>query len=320
MRIVLLCATRRGYRFLQKLAALIPSSTDLLVFSFKEEPWEPRFLDNIRDFTDSNGWQFFEAKNLGHERWHHFWESTEFDLMLAVSWRYMIPSQVYQRARLGTFVFHDSLLPRYRGFAPTVWTMINGEDHTGVTLFEIAERMDEGDIIDQTRLSISPDETISVVTERVTEVYLDLLERNIDGLINGTVKRTPQDHSLATYTCKRLPEDNLIDWRKPSNDIYNLIRAVSTPYPGAYTYLGGRKLQIWSAKRMIDYHTYIGGIPGRVVEIRHGQGVIVLTGDGAIMLCEAQIDGGDILCASEIINSLSQTLSMDSSSSRNENK
>lgn len=318
MRIVLLCATRRGYRFLRKLAELVPPSTDLLVFSFKEEPWEPRFLDNIRDFTVSSGWQFYEAKNLGHERWSHFWESTEFDLMLAVSWRYMIPSQVYQRALLGTFVFHDSLLPGYRGFAPTVWAMINGEDHTGVTLFEIAERMDEGDIVDQTRLSIGPDETISAVTERVTEVYLDLLERNINDLMKGTVKPIPQDHSLATYTCKRLPEDNLIDWRKPSNDIHNLIRAVSSPYPGAYTYLGDRRLRIWSARRMVDYHVYVGGIPGRVVEIKHGEGVIVLTGDGAIMLCDVQIDGGEIVCASETINSLSQSLSMHSSSSRNE--
>ena len=133
MRIALFCATRRGQRFLQKLHELRPEA-DLLVFSFAEEPWEPPFLDDIRRLTLDCGGQFFEAKQVGAARWADLWESTPVDLMLAVSWRYIIPPRVYERARLGAYVFHDSLLPEYRGFSPTVWAMINGEDHTGVTL------------------------------------------------------------------------------------------------------------------------------------------------------------------------------------------
>lgn len=309
MRIVLLCATRRGYLFLERLAELLPQS-DFVVFSFRETPWEPPFLDDIRELSLATGGQFFEARQVGGADWNRFWGSTDVDLMFVVSWRYMIPASVYLRPRLGTFVFHDSLLPEYRGFSPTVWAIINGEDHTGVTLFEIAEEMDAGDIIDQERIVIGPDDTIAVVMERVTQTYLQLLERNLDGLITGTAPRYRQDHSRATYTCRRLPEDNQIDWAWSSNSIYNLIRAVSAPYPGAYTYFSGQKMRVWSARRVTNARRYVGRIPGRVVEVRRGEGSVVLTGDGALLLSEVQVEGGEVVCASNVLSSLSHTLGL----------
>ena len=307
MRIALLCATRRGYLFLQKLAELLPQG-DLSVFSFRETPWEPPFLDDIRELTLAKGGQFFEARQVGSQRWSPFWESTAVDLMFAVSWRYMIPASVYRRPHLGTFVFHDSLLPEYRGFSPTVWAIINGEDHTGVTLFKIAEEVDAGDIVDQERVPIGPDESIAVVMERVTQTYLDLLERNFDNLANGTALRYPQDHSRATCTCKRIPEDNQIDWAASSENIYNLIRAVSAPYPGAYTYLSGHKMRVWSTRRVANACQYVGRIPGRVVEVWPGEGSVVLTGDGTLLLTQVQMESDIIVCAADVLNSLAQTL------------
>src|SRR5262249_44273378 len=154
---------------------------------------------------------------------------------------------LYERARLGAYVFHDSLLPRYRGFSPTVWAMINGESETGATLFAVSEEVDYGDIIAQSRVSINSDETIAEVMERVTDAYLLLLEQNLPRLMSGNVPRTPQDHLRATYTSKRVPEDNRIMWNSPTDVIHNLIRAVTRPYTGAYTYLDDMKLIVWSA-------------------------------------------------------------------------
>ena len=307
MRIVVLCATRRGYLFLDKLTQLVPGSVPI-VFSFQEDSWEPPFLDDIRQLTLARGSQFLTAKRVGHQRWSRFWDSEDIDLMFAVSWRYMIPASVYRRPRLGTFVFHDSLLPEYRGFSPSVWAIINGKDHTGVTLFEANDKPDAGDIVDQERVPIGPDDTISVVMERATQAYLDLLERNLDGLIKGTAPRCPQDHSRATYTCRRLLEDNQIDWSASSEGIYNLIRAVSNPYPGAYTYLAGRKMRVWSARRVADGQRYVGRVPGRVIEVRPGEGSAVLTGDGALLLGEIQVEDGEIICAADVLHSLEQTL------------
>src|SRR5437867_2959858 len=200
MRIVLCCATRRGATFLKRLRDL-SSQSHLVVFSFREEPWEPPYLDDIRQLTLSYGGQFFETRKVENET--QFWESTAVDLMILVSWRYMIPPRVYRRPRLGTFVFHDSLLPEYRGFSPTVWAIINGEDHTGVTLFTIAEEVDAGDIVDQQRIPIGRDDTIATAIERVTEGYLDVLGRNVARLMEGNAQRSAQDHSRATYTCTR---------------------------------------------------------------------------------------------------------------------
>lgn len=306
--IALLCATRRGYRFLERLIALVPEA-DLVVFSFPEDPWEPRFLEDIRALTQSAGGQFFETCHVGSPKWSEFWQTSTIDLMFAVSWRYMIPPRIYSRARLGAFVIHDSLLPEYRGFAPTVWAIVNGEERTGATLFEIAEGVDEGAIVAQQAVPISRDDTIAAVMEHVTEAYLSLLEQNLGNLLSGTAVRVPQDHALATYTCKRVPEDNLLDWRGSTEQIYNLIRASSAPYPGAFTYLEGKKVQIWAARRLSRAEKrYVGRVPGRVVEVWRDEGAVVLTGDGALLITDVQCEGDEIRCAAEVLSRLSYTL------------
>ena len=213
MRIALFCATRRGLLCLQTLHELVPDA-ELLVFSFREDPWEPPFLDAIRQQAAVYGAQFYESKQV--VRLTDVWESQPVDLMLAISWRYLIPSTVYQRARLGAYVIHDSLLPSYRGFSPTVWAMMNGEDHSGATLLEMVDDYDAGAIIGQQRVSIGPDETIADVLNHVTDTYLALLRQHIPALLAGTATRTAQDESLATYTAKLVPDDFRIDWTWPT--------------------------------------------------------------------------------------------------------
>jgi methionyl-tRNA formyltransferase len=236
------------------------------------------------------------------------WANNPVDLMFAVSWRYIIPEKVYERARLGAYVFHDSLLPEYRGFSPTVWAIINGEDHTGVTLLEMAGDYDTGDIIAQSRVPIGPDDTIADTLERVTETYLTLLRTHLPALVSATASRTPQDESRATYTAKLLPEDFRIDWNWPTQRIYNLIRATTAPYAGAYTTLEGQKLTIWSARLLENPRRYVGRVPGRVVEFKADTGAVVLTGDGALLLTQVQPVGGESLPAAAILNKLSYTL------------
>lgn len=307
MRIVLFCATRRGYRFLQTLHDLLPDA-DLCVFSFREEAWEPPFLDNIQRLTLECGGQFHEAKQVGAPRWDDFWNSTPVDLLFAVSWRYLIPAHVYGRARLGAYVFHDSLLPEYRGFSPTVWAILNGEDHTGATLLEMAGAYDTGAIIGQSRVPIGPDDTIAALLDRVTETYLTLLKTHLPALVSGTAERAVQDEAHATYTAKLLPEDFRIDWNWPTQRIYNLIRATTAPYAGAYTTLEGQKLTVWSARLLDDPRRYVGRIPGRVIEFQTDTGSVVLTGDGALRLTQVQLEGGEALPAAAVLNKLSHTL------------
>jgi methionyl-tRNA formyltransferase len=308
MKITLLCATRRGYAFLKRITELQPEC-NLTVFSFKEEPWEPPFLNDIRDLTLEKNGEFYEAHKFNNAHWESYWQKSEIDLMLAVNWRFFLSPEIYQKPKHGTYIFHDSLLPEYRGFSPTVWAMSNGEDHTGVTLFKASEKMDEGLIVDQTRIPIGIEDNIANVTERVTQGYLKILENNLDKLLQGKAPLVEQDHSRATYTCKRLPKDNKINWHASTMEIYNLIRAVTIPYTGAYTYLDGQELKIWSASLLgSNPKKFIGRVPGRVVEVQKGIGSVVLTGDGALLITSVQSYYGGQACAANLLNQISQTL------------
>lgn len=309
MHIVVCCATRRGYHFVEKLAALKPDA-DLTVFSFPEDPWEPPFLDDICALTQRHGGTFYEARQVGADRWRDFWRTTDIDLLFAVSWRYMIPPSVYQRARSGGYVFHDSLLPAYRGFAPTVWALINGEAETGATLCEMVDEYDAGRIIAQARVPIGADDTIADLLDRVTAVYLRLLEDHLDGLLQGPVALTPQDERQASYGCKLLPEDFRIDWSWPTARIYNLIRATTRPYAGAYTTLEGQCLRIWMARPLAPeaQRHFLGRVPGRVVTLGRDGSVVVLTGDGELRLEQVQLADGPVLPAADVINRYAFTL------------
>ena len=306
MHIVLFCATQRGLKFLRHLRRLCPED-ELTVVSFPEESWEPPFLDDMRAYAAECGAAFIESKNVNADRCAPLWERPV-DLFFMVSWRYLLPMALLGRARLAAVVLHDSLLPAYRGFSPTVWAIINGERECGATMIHAAAEVDAGNIIDQERVSIGPDEVIAEVMEKITSVYLRLLERNIGGLKSGKAPRTPQDQRLATFTCKRVPADNLIDWNRPLGQIYNLVRAVTHPYPGAFTFYRGKKLSVWSARPDPAARRYVGSIPGRVVEIRPGEGVVVLTADGPLLLETVQVEGEPETCAADLIRSISAQL------------
>jgi methionyl-tRNA formyltransferase len=157
-------------------------------------------------------------------------------------------------------------------------------------------------------VDIGPDDDISIVMERVTEAYVELLEENTPALLTGTAVMRAQEESEATYCCKRVAEDNRIDWHRSTSVVYNLIRAVTSPYPGAYTEWNGELLRIWAARPLASPHRYVGRSPGRVVEVRPGCGVVVLTGDGELLVSEVQLGDGPRACAADLLNRLSITL------------
>ncbi len=305
MRIVLFCATERGLRCLQTLHELVPAA-ELLVFSFREDAWEPPFLDAIQQQATAYGAQFYEARQVA--RLTDVWEETAIDLMLAISWRNLIPASIFKRARLGAYVIHDSLLPAYRGFSPTVWAMINGEDHTGATLLEMVDDYDAGAVIGQERIPIGPDDTIADVMEQVTFTYLTLLRQYVPMLLAGTTTRTIQTEEQATYTSKLVPDDFRINWDWPTDRIYNLIRATTRPYAGAYTTFNGQRLTIWAAQRLENPRHYVGRIPGRVAEIRGQAGVVIHTGDGLLLITEVQLATGGRMPAAQVLKRLADTL------------
>jgi methionyl-tRNA formyltransferase len=169
------------------------------------------------------------------------------DLLLVVGWYYMIPAALRALAPVGCIGIHGSLLPKYRGGAPLVWAMINGETETGATLFHFADGIDDGDIVGQVAFPIASRDTIADLLAKTELASLELLTRYVPMLAAGTAPRHAQDHTRATVVPQRSPADGEIDWTWDAARIDRFIRAQTKPYPGAFTTISGKRVRIWSA-------------------------------------------------------------------------
>ncbi|MGZ8502981.1 MAG: methionyl-tRNA formyltransferase [Chitinophagaceae bacterium] len=169
------------------------------------------------------------------------------DLILVIGWYYMIPDSMMALASKGTIGIHGSLLPKYRGNAPFVWAIINGEKETGVSLFYFEKGVDEGDIIAQRKFNIGEEETIKDVLEKAQSASIEILLEFLPLLANDTAPKIPQDHSEASIYPKRTPEDGIINWDWDTQRIRNFIRAQTKPYPGAFTIINNKKVVLWDA-------------------------------------------------------------------------
>jgi methionyl-tRNA formyltransferase len=210
------------------------------------------------------------------------------DLILSVYYRSMISTKILGLARLGAFNMHGSLLPRYRGRAPINWAVLNGEPRIGMTLHRMVREPDAGAIVDQEGVDIGPRDTAEQALSKVLPCARRVLARQIGALLAGTARETPQDLSQATYFGGRKPEDGRIDWGRPTAQIFNLVRAVTDPYPGAFTDVGGARLMVWWAEPDSLAASKGRGGPGEVLSLAP---LVVATGDGAIELTRTEWRG-----------------------------
>jgi methionyl-tRNA formyltransferase len=210
------------------------------------------------------------------------------DLILSVYYRNMISTKVLALAPLGAFNMHGSLLPRYRGRAPVNWAVLNGEPRIGMTLHRMVREPDAGNIVDQDGVDIGPRDTAEQAFRKVLPCARRVLARQIGALLSGTARETPQDAALATYFGGRRPEDGRIDWTQTSRRIFNLIRAVTDPYPGAFTDVGPARLMVWWAEDGSPAALGRSGRPGQVIS---AEPLVVATGDGALELTHTEWRG-----------------------------
>ncbi len=220
------------------------------------------------------------------------------EMLIVAGWYHMIPRAVREVAPLGAIGLHASLLPKYRGNAPLVWALINGERRTGVTLFHLGTGVDDGDIIASREFTIGPDDTILQAIEATNRASVELMTSYVPQVLTGVAPRFRQDHSQATTVPARRPEDGLIDWsHRPAEAVHNFVRAQTAPYPGAFTYVSGRKLTIWRTRRS-DLPT--DGEPGQLVIDAAGAVRVTCAESTAVEIIEAGVDGGAALSGSDL--------------------
>ena len=265
MRVLFVGSTRRGFLVLE---ALVESGAELVgVISLRQHGHETeRYERAIADLAREKGIPLHETQSMQECDYAGLLrEELKPDVAFVVGCRVMIPPEVYEVPPLGMWAAHDSFLPEYRGFAPLNWSIINGEDHTGLTLFRLSETMDGGDVLVQRRIPIGPDDTAPEVYERVCHVTVQLVLDAHERLQRGTARAKSQDVTTGSICCSRSPADGLLDWSLPTDRIYALVRALTHPYPGAFTVVQGRRLTVWRARPVPNSPRYVGRIPGKVV-------------------------------------------------------
>jgi methionyl-tRNA formyltransferase len=213
------------------------------------------------------------------------------DLILSAYYRHLISPDILALARLGAFNLHGSLLPRYRGRAPINWAVLHGETQIGMTLHRMVKRADAGALVDQEAVFIEPMDSAAEAFRKVLPCARRVLARQIDALLAGTAPEIPQDESQATVFRARTAEDGRIDWTRSAREIFNLVRAVTDPFPGAFTDVGPSRLMVWWAEVIA---TPCSRPPG---EILSSQPLVVATGDGALKLTKTEWRGPAVALA-----------------------
>ncbi len=211
-------------------------------------------------------------------------------VIYSFSYRYLIPASVLELAPLGAYNLHPSLLPAYRGRAPVNWMLVNGEREAGVTLHHMVARADAGDIVGQRAVAIDDSDNALTLYRKLVPLGVELIDELHPKIVAGTAPRQKMDISKGSYFGRRKPEDGRIDWRWPARRIFNLVRAVTHPYPGAFGFVGGRKLLIWEAK--IGVENGSAGEPGRVVRETTEGAIEIAAGEGSLVVRIAQFEGG----------------------------
>lgn len=206
------------------------------------------------------------------------------DLFVVVAFS-ILPRPLLAIPRLGSINLHPSLLPAYRGAAPIIWAIANGEQETGITTFQLSPRIDAGHILLQRRFAIGCAETAGELEARLCVEGADMVVETVDGLEDGRLTGRPQSAAGVSCAPKLTKEDSRIDWCQPAERVRNLVRSMN-PAPGAYTHWQGKTLKVHRTQ-----HTAGCGTPGTVLCADGRRGLTLACGEGALQLTQVQPAG-----------------------------
>lgn len=205
---------------------------------------------------------------------------------------------------------HYAPLPAYRGRAPVNWAIINGEPETAITIHLVDTGLDSGNILYQEKIPISNKDNVTDLYQRLNIIQEQQLGQAVLKATAG-YRGSLQKHTSATYGCARLPDDGEIEWGDSAVKIDRLIRALTPPFPGAFTYFSGQRVTIWRAEPVRDLEIYVGRVPGRIIRVsREERWIDVLAGEGALRIYEVEVEGEGLRMAADLFRSTRATLGL----------
>lgn len=286
MRCVVFAYHDVGYVCLEELLRL--GAEISLVITHEDDPEENIWFRSVADLCCRYALPVFAPRNVNTETWIQRVTACRPHFLFSFYYRKILCRELLEIPARGALNLHGSLLPRYRGRCPVNWAIIHDEKETGMTLHYMVEEPDAGDIVAQRAVPIDDSDTAFSVYGKLTEIAPLLLRETYPLLCAGNAPRIPQDHTKATYFGGRRPQDGRIDWRRSARDIFNLVRAVTRPYPGAFTFWDGRELKVWKASIVEPWAERAA--PG--VVLGTAPVLLVQCGNGALALDEVQFGSG----------------------------
>ena len=242
------------------------------------------------------GYEVLQPDSLHSESFLNHIRGCRPDLLIVVAFGRLLKKQLLAIPRSGAINVHASLLPKYRGAAPIQWAIINGEKETGATTMYISEGLDEGDILLTTRLPITAHETAAGLHDRLAIAGADLLLKTLEQLADDVLTPASQDHHAATYAPLISKSDGRINWNLTAPELDCFIRGM-TPWPGAFTFHGLKRLKIFRARPLV---AKAEARPGTVLKGFPDE-LWVATGQGTLSILEIQAASGKRLFVREFL-------------------
>jgi len=278
-----------------------------MVFSHADDPKENRWFGSVTEFCREKGIPVHLPGKVNDPPWPQRIRAASPDLLFSFYYRSMLGKEILSIPRLCALNLHGSLLPKYRGRAPVNWVLVHGEIETGVTLHVMTEKPDAGDIVVQAAVPIAFEDTALTLYGKMEKAAERLLPEILPKIAAGKIPRRRNELEKGSYFGGRKPEDGRIDWTRSAVEIYNLIRAVTRPYPGAFSMLGGERCLIWWALPVPAEEFPEVPAPGKLVvagggaslqaaggcltTVRTERRLLVGTGSGLLRLEEVEWNG-----------------------------
>ena len=281
-RCVLFAYHEIGYACISELMAL--GAPLVALFTHRDNPAEEIWWKSCGELARQHRIPVFVTEHFD-EDWQAKIKAMQPSILYSFFYRELLPEELLRIAPLGNFNLHTSLLPKYRGRSPVNWMIINGEREAGVTLHHMVGRADAGDIVAQRAIQITDDDTALSLYRKLVPVAASMIREYHPLIAGGRAPRRVQDLTAGSYFGRRRPEDGRIDWDWPARRIFNLVRGVTHPYPGAFCLVDGRKLMVWEARVLRETGKF--GKSGLIIG-KKGEGVEVATGEGTILIVRAQ--------------------------------
>lgn len=268
------------------------------IFTHPDNAQENHFFGSVARLAAEQGIAVYAPDDVNHPLWIDRIRAMAPEVIFSFYYRHLLSDAILSLAPKGGFNLHGSLLPKYRGRAPLNWVLVNGEQETGVTLHRMVKRADAGDIVAQQKVIIAENDNALSLHRKLCAASQTLLHDALVQIRENRTHERKQDENQATYVGRRTPEDGRLEWEKTAYELHNLVRAVSDPWPGAFSFVGQTKFIVWKSR------VHPQAVTARAGTVLSVSPLIVACSEGALEIQTGQTEKGVYMQGAQLAQSL----------------